>query len=106
MNAWDFVDALLEDAVKHHESCSFPPAQAIKLREMIAEIPRETISGRKRSRLAKDGTSYVAKTVRIPEQCFNTLDNIAQGRGIAFNTLLTEICRDYLERTDDELQHS
>ena len=97
MNAWDFVDALLEESERNNEPCSFPPMQVTKLREMIAEIPTE-VDGRKRARLSKDGTKYVARTVRIPENIFAQLDKLAVAKDVSFNVILAEACESYLER--------
>jgi len=97
MNAWDFVDALLEESERKNEPCSFPPSQVTKLREMIAEIPIET-NGRKRARLGKDGIKYVARTIRIPENLFAQLDKLAGSRDVSFNIIMAEACEVYLER--------
>lgn len=98
MNAWDFVDALLEESERKNESCSFSPAQVTKLRQMIAEIPDAPAEGRKRSRLNKNGNRFVTHTIRIPENTYESLNNMAIMANMSFNSLANKALQDYVER--------
>ena len=97
MNAWEFVDALLEDAVNSRQSCVFPPAQAAKLREMIANIPMGELDGRKRKRAPRRKGTSTSRTISVPDDLFNKLENEATIRGISYSALVVEICESYVE---------
>ena len=99
MNAWEFVDALLEESVRKNEPCSFPPAQCKKLREMIAEGTLEQ-DGRKRKRAPRREGASPARTIRVPDDLFAKLEADAARQGISYSALIIEVCEDYVERTD------
>ncbi len=102
MNAWDFVDALLEESERKNQPCSFPPAQVTKLRQMIAEIPTDS-DGRKRGRFVKGSNKFVQRTIRLPEDLMFQLDKMAADKDVSFNVLIADIGQQYIERTEDEL---
>ena len=99
MNAWELVDALLEEAINQKEDCRFTPAQSKKLREMIAEGVFEQ-DGRKRKRAPRREGSSTARTIRMPDDLFVKLEADAARQGISYNALIIEVCENYIERTD------
>lgn len=99
MNAWEFVDALLKEAVDNNQPCVFPCAQAAKLREMIAEIPVE-LDGRKRKRAARRSGTSTTRTIKMPDELFEKLETEAAAKNISYSALLIDIVEDYVERTD------
>ena len=99
MNAWEFVDALLEEAINQKEDCRFTPAQSKKLREMIAEDALEQ-DGRKRKRAPRREGSSTARTIRMPDDLFAKLEADAAKQGISYSALIIDVCEDYIERTE------
>lgn len=99
MEAWEFVDAMLAEAEAENKACMFRPSQVVKLREMIAEIPKGDLNGKKRSRLSKDGSKYVTHTIRVPVDVHTSINNKAVAHNQSFNMYVVQILQDYIERT-------
>lgn len=100
MNAWDFVDALLEECETDKSDFVLPAAQVPKLREMIAEIPPEMYiavdNGRSRKRQARGSELTKTRAIKMPENICNQIELRAARINISFNAMLSFICGCYL----------
>ena len=100
MNAWEFIDAMLEEAEIEQKSCSFSPTQVSKLREMIAEIPATGGNGRTRQRFVHGQQLSKTRTIKMPVDIMEQIDTRSATLNISFNMMLTFICNKYLEEVD------
>ena len=100
MNAWDFVDALLEECEADKSDFVLPAAQVPKLREMIVEIPPEmdimVDNGRSRKRQIRDSEFSKTRSIRLPENIINQIELRAARNDISFNAMMAFICKCYL----------
>lgn len=101
MNAWEFVDALLEEAEQENRSCSFSPAQVTKLREMIDDVTTPNVNGRRRTRAARGQNLSNTRAIKMPIETLEQLERRAAKLNISFNVMLTHACDVYLQKVDD-----